>query len=157
MRPAVVDRWVAACLQARADRAGRLVAGQQALAGGHHGGGGGAQLLGVLAIVDRRSVGRAHCEGGAAANGRWGRAEVERERGADEGEHGRRTNGKKGTGITWDADELRTWVPLGENTGRPSGRGAPRLRRKPECVVCVVARVRGEVCVGTLARRTPPN
>ena len=100
MRPAAVGDWVAARLKARADRAGRLVAGQQALAGGHHGGGGGAQLLGVLAIVDRRSVGRAHHDG-AAANDRWGRAKVERERGADEGEHDR-ANGE-GTGITVDS------------------------------------------------------
>ena len=100
MRPAAVGGWVAARLQARADRAGRLVAGQQALAGGHHGGGGGAQLLGVLAIVDRRSVGRAHHDG-AAANDRRGRAKVERERGADEGEHDR-ANGE-GTGITVDS------------------------------------------------------
>ena len=87
MRPAAVGGWVAARLQARADRAGRLVAGQQALAGGNHGRGGGAELLGVLAIIDRRSVGRSHGEGGTAADDGGRRAEVEGERGADEGEH----------------------------------------------------------------------
>jgi len=78
---------VATRLKARADRAGRLVAGQQALAGGNHGRGGGAELLGVLAIIDRRSVGRSHGEGGTAADDGGRRAEVEGERGADEGEH----------------------------------------------------------------------
>ena len=39
----------------------------------------------------------------------------------------------------------------------PARRRAPRLRCTPECRVCVVALVRGEMCVGTLARRTPPN
>ena len=39
----------------------------------------------------------------------------------------------------------------------PARRRAPRLRCTPECRVCVVALVRGEVCAGTLARRTPPN
>ena len=36
-------------------------------------------------------------------------------------------------------------------------RSALRLRCTPECIVCVVARVRGEVRAGALARRTPPN
>ena len=36
-------------------------------------------------------------------------------------------------------------------------RRALRLRCTPECIVCVVARVRGERCMGTLARRTPLN
>ena len=39
----------------------------------------------------------------------------------------------------------------------PARRRAPRLRCTPECRVCVVALVRGEVCAGTLARRTPPH
>ena len=87
-RSTAVANWVAARLQARADGAGRLVAGQQALAGGNHGRGGGAQLLGVLAIIDRRSVGRGHREGRTAAgNDRRLGADVEGERGANEGEH----------------------------------------------------------------------
>ena len=140
MRPAAVGDWVAARLKARADRAGRLVAGQQALAGGHHGGGGGAQLLGVLAIVDRRSVGRAHHDG-AAANDRRGRAKVERERGADEGEHDRAN--KRAPGSPWIRraaieaegcqDRLGT---IGGNTGRlcllaRHARRRPSLRRSP--------------------------
>ena len=40
---------------------------------------------------------------------------------------------------------------------REREREAPRLRCTQECRVCVVALVRGEVCAGTLARRTPPN
>ena len=38
-----------------------------------------------------------------------------------------------------------------------SSEESARLRCTPECIVCVVARVRGERCMGTLARRTPPN
>jgi len=37
------------------------------------------------------------------------------------------------------------------------GERQPRLRCTLECIVCVVALVRSEVCEGTLARRTPPN
>ena len=44
-----------------------------------------------------------------------------------------------------------------EGSEREHRRRAPRLRCTPECRVCVVALVRGEMCVGTLARRTPPN
>ena len=44
-----------------------------------------------------------------------------------------------------------------QEQAKPTALARRRLRCTPECIVCVVARVRGERCMGTLARRTPPN
>ena len=74
-------------LEARADRAGRLIAGQQALAGLDHRGGGRTELLRVLARVDRRRVRRRHDDGSVAAHRRGREARLEGEDGGRQGEH----------------------------------------------------------------------